>query len=66
MRQEEIRVLEKLLKEKEELLVPKRKFGFKSKPKSSPVKESKASQDEKSKETDHAIINTNSVNKVHT
>lgn len=30
-RQEEIRVLEKLLREKEDVLAPKRKFGFKSK-----------------------------------
>jgi len=31
MRQEEIRELEKALKAKEELLIPKKKFGFKSK-----------------------------------
>lgn len=34
MRQEEIRELEKALKAKENLLIPKKKFGFKSKPQS--------------------------------
>jgi len=54
MRQNEIRELEKSLRDKEELLIPKKKFGFKSKPKVE-IEEVKPQEDLKPQELKSSV-----------